>query len=286
MGARPLEATLAQLTGKDPKARNLALLDLPVSGRGSPDAARAVLKLITEEDLNERAVFDAIRALQPEICALLPALLTELQDESGVVRAAAAELLGLRESFLLDRTTRGPEVEVALVHALEDPETEVRREACAALGGMREAGELVRPALVRRLADESGEIRRTAIHALSGRLAQTPDSVLPIVPLLEDADARTRRTAALRIAKMCIPHPETMEVRVGGDRERGDGSRTVREALVGFLNEKSVPCVFAVLKALARLPSLTPAEATAVRALREHEDPDVRALARVTTEGL
>ena len=199
--------------------------------------------------------------LFPAQTITLEAALRDLASGSPKARAMAAHALG----DVTDPVEKRRAVD-ALVRALDDDRPEVRMEACAALGEMRDAGAL--PHLIKRLDDGVAPVRQHAAIAL-GTLRH-PDGFEPIASALREGPADLRFQAATSLAEIDSARAFDLVVAALGDRDaqvvgaaalsvgaiaKDDSER--RERAVAALNAKldhsKVETRFDVAYALAEL---------------------------------
>jgi HEAT repeat protein/S1-C subfamily serine protease len=165
-GTAAIEKLVKDLDSDDAEVRRKAALSLAERGRDARRAVPPLLKLLRRpgEPADVRAQVEvALSEIgTPQKNRDSVAVLTEaLQDMScPSARAYAAEALGKMETFARAALP-------ALVAALKDPETEVRRNASAALGKIGlPAREAAYAELLAVLQDRDEEVRRTAKGAL------------------------------------------------------------------------------------------------------------------------
>ncbi len=131
--------------------------------------------------------------LFPSTTITFDAALRDLGSGSVKARAAAAHALG----GVSDAVEKRRAVD-ALVRALDDDRPEVRAEAAASLGELREPGAL--PALLKRLGDGVAGVRQSAAIAL-GTIGH-PDAFAPLVEALQSGPADLRYQAATSLAEI------------------------------------------------------------------------------------
>ena len=131
----------------------------------------------------------ALGQVGPKPIGAVPALIEALRDPDSEVRRGAAGALG----------QVGPEAigaVPALIEALRDPDSEVRRGAAGALGqvGPKPIGAV--PALIEALRDPDSEVRRGAAGALGQVGPEAIDAVPALIAALRDPDSEVRRGTA------------------------------------------------------------------------------------------
>lgn len=131
--------------------------------------------------------------LFPSTTITFDAALRDLGSGSVKARAAAAHALG----GVSDAVEKRRAVD-ALVRALDDDRPEVRSEACASLGELREPSAL--PFLLKRLDDGVAGVRQNAAIAL-GTIGH-PDAFAPLVEALQSGPADLRYQAATSLAEI------------------------------------------------------------------------------------
>ncbi|MBV8757538.1 MAG: HEAT repeat domain-containing protein [Deltaproteobacteria bacterium] len=131
--------------------------------------------------------------LFPSSTITFDAAMRDLGSGSAKARAMAAHALG----GVTDIVEKRRAVD-ALVRALDDDRPEVRGEACASLGELREPGAL--PHLIKRLADGAAMVRQSAAIAL-GTIAHA-DGFAPLVESLQTGPADLRYQAATSLAEI------------------------------------------------------------------------------------
>jgi len=148
--------------------------------------------------------------LFPSSTITLEAALRDLARGSPKARAAAAHALG----DVTEATEKHRAAE-ALIHALDDERAEVRSEACASLGELREAAAL--PGLVKRLDDGAPVVRQNAAIAL-GAIGHA-DGFAPLAEALRGGPADLRFQAATSLAEIDAPQAFAPLVEALGDRD-------------------------------------------------------------------
>ena len=169
----------------------------------------------------------AVSFLFPSSTITFEAALRDLARGSWKARAAAAHALGDVE----DPTERRRAVE-ALTGALEDERAEVRAEACASLGELREASVL--PRLVKRLDDGVPEVRQNAAIAL-GSIGHA-DGFAPLAEALRDGPADLRFQAATSLAE--IDAARSFDPLVGALDDRDPQVAGAAALALGAIGEK------------------------------------------------
>lgn len=199
--------------------------------------------------------------LFPSQTITLEAALRDLASGSPKSRAMAAHALG----DVTDPAEKRRAVD-ALVRALDDDRPEVRMEACAALGELREPGAL--PALIKRLDDGAPPVRQHAAIAI-GTLRH-PDGFAPLANALREGPADLRFQAATSLAEVDAVRAFDPVITALADRDpqvvsaaalalatiaKGDDGRRARAvaALAGKLDHGNPDTRFDVAYALAEL---------------------------------
>ncbi len=131
--------------------------------------------------------------LFPSSTITFEAALRDLGSRNAKARAMAAHALG----DVTDAVEKRRAVE-ALLRVLDDDHPQVRMEACAALGELREPGAV--PALIKRLDDGVAAVRQNAAIAL-GTIGH-PDAFEPLAAALKEAPADLRFQAATSLAEI------------------------------------------------------------------------------------
>lgn len=131
--------------------------------------------------------------LFPSPTITFEAALRDLASGSPKARAAAAHALGDVTEAAEKRRALD-----ALIRALDDDYPQVRMEACAALGELREPGGI--PHLIKRLADGAAPVRQNAAIAL-GTIGH-PDGFQPLADALKSGPADLRFQAATSLAEI------------------------------------------------------------------------------------
>jgi HEAT repeat protein len=129
----------------------------------------------------------------PSSTITFDAAMRDLGSGSPKARATAAHALG----GVTDAVERRRAAD-ALVRALDDDRPEVRAEACASLGELREAGALA--PLLKRLTDGVANVRQNAAIAL-GTIGH-PDAFQPLAEALRTGPADLRYQAATSLAEI------------------------------------------------------------------------------------
>ncbi|MHA4816756.1 fumarate reductase/succinate dehydrogenase flavoprotein subunit [Streptomyces aculeolatus] len=241
-----------------------------------PGAGPALAEALADEDAAVRA--GAAAALR-ELVEVLPA--------DGALRAALLPALGLPDAGaraaaleVLRALRLGGEAEFA--PALADPEPAVRVQAVRALATAGAAGALARAA-----ADPAREVRVAAAHALG-----TAAGATALAPLLGDDDPLVRAGALTALATAGCPPPydgraaaalgdAAWEVRKGAATALGAAASPLAvPALTGALADPHADVRRAAVLALLAHRAAGAAVATALAAVADDQDPDVRAYAR------
>jgi HEAT repeat protein len=131
--------------------------------------------------------------LFPSLSITFDAAMRDLGSGSAKARVMAAHALG----GVTDEVERRRAVD-ALVRALDDDKPEVRAEACASLGELREPAAVA--ALVKRLDDGIAVVRQNAAIAL-GTIGH-PDAFEPLATALREGPADLRFQAATSLAEI------------------------------------------------------------------------------------
>jgi HEAT repeat protein len=211
-------ALLALLDGQSGEVRRAAARALGALGDARALEPLAALAVKATEPMEMR--LSAVRALgrlaDPDVAARVqPAL----KDESWVVRAAAAEVLGDLDPLPADmllaplsephatvrtaalaalRRAKGAKYAVSAAVLLKDPEPAVREAAVITLGELREPACL--DPLLGALGDKSRAVREEAAYAL-GRLGDKK-AVPALILLAQDEDPRLRDLAGRALGKL------------------------------------------------------------------------------------
>ena len=148
--------------------------------------------------------------LFPSSTITFEAALRDLGSKNAKARAMAAQALG----DVTDPVEKQRAVD-ALVRALDDDRPEVRMEACAALGELREPGAVA--ALVRRLADGAPPVRQSAAIAL-GTIGH-PDGFEPLAEALREGPPDLRFQAATSLAEIDPARAFELVLAALGDRD-------------------------------------------------------------------
>lgn len=192
-------------------------------------------------------------------------LLHALEDDDPAVRREAAEVAG--------RVRLRP-ASAVLVDWLDDPDVASRVAAVRALGRIADAQ--VTPQLVRALGDADTDVRRAAVAAL-GSLG-TRDAVVPLLGRLDDVDANVRSDACAVLARIgdsraVVPligraHDNAPEVRIAVFRALGElQDRRAVAPLVQGLRDDAPEARVAAISSLGALR-----DPNAIDALAEHVD--------------
>jgi len=142
--------------------------------------------------------------ITPGSVARLQQLVEDLASPDPAVRADAARQLG--HAFNVDQVAATGH----LVRALSDSDATVREKAAEALGHSAATPEAVR-ALITALSDPVTGVRRGAADALAavGPAAAAAASALAV--LVKDADAKVRQAAAVALGKIGTTSPEVLD---------------------------------------------------------------------------
>jgi HEAT repeat protein/energy-coupling factor transporter ATP-binding protein EcfA2 len=171
--------------------------------------------------------------------------LTTLPDPDPKVRSIAA--WNLRSCL----TT--PEVVVALVEALQDPHSQVRRMAVSSLGKLSQTTSQVVAALTRMLSDSDPQVRKTTMESLEQLLGESFPQMIPVLTKsLHDPDSKIRAGVVRLLGKFYQDSPEVVAVliktshdldpqvrnsAVGNLKISGQGSSQIVEALIEALHD-------------------------------------------------
>ena len=129
---RPISHWVQQMTSPDSAVRHQAVAAFAHDAGRSPEAARALLEVLSNEreaDVHA-TIADALGTLGPYALEAAPALVRLLDDEHAPVRQSAVSAMGTVG-------TQSPLVVPALIHALDDEDHDVR---AAAADGLARAG--------------------------------------------------------------------------------------------------------------------------------------------------
>ena len=221
---RPISYWVQQMTNPDSAVRHQAVAAFAHDAGRSPEAARALLEVLSNEreaDVHA-TIADALGTLGPYALEAAPALVRLLDDEHAPVRQSAVSALGTVG-------TQSPLVVPALIHALDDEDHDVR---AAAADGLARAGPAAASASARLArivsTDRIGWVRLRATIAL-GRIRALPEVV---VPLLVDIVHRDDWPAHRRAAVDALSgYPRTDSVTVQAiERATRDTTPEVRDA--------------------------------------------------------
>lgn len=220
--AEHTDAVLRLLQDRDPDVRQVAARALGRIGR--PDSAGALLSCVQgSRSVPVRVVTRSLALLGPDAA---PALAGALDDESPLVRAVAADMLGL---------TGAVRACPALVRHLRTDTTEVRIRCARALGRIG-AQAALEPLLEAVGGEQPTPLRAVAVRAL-GDLGAV-QAVPRLRSALSDASPRVAHNAAEALARM-----------------GGPGLRVLMDAEAGDVGPAAAPHAAEVL-AMARLRGL------------------------------
>jgi len=148
--------------------------------------------------------------LFPSPTITFEAALRDLASGSPKARAAAAHALGDVTEAVEKRRALD-----ALIRALDDDHPQVRMEACAALGELREPSAV--PHLIKRLDDGATPVRQNAAIAL-GTVGH-PDGFQPLADALKDGPADLRFQAATSLAEIDPARAFDLVIAALGDKD-------------------------------------------------------------------
>ncbi len=137
----------------------------------------------------------ALGKIGPDAKAAVPALIEALKDENSEMRRRVAVALG----------NIGPDAKAAvpaLIEALKDENKNVRDSAAVALGTLGPDAKAAVPVLIEALKDEGMVVRREAAGAL-GEIGPDAKAVVPaLIAALKDEDWRVRGQAAEALGRI------------------------------------------------------------------------------------
>jgi len=173
----------------------------------SPANARVVVRALREGLEREdgrfrRRILDVLETAAPAVPDALELIARMARtDENARLRAAAVDALGdLGREWARERPVLVSRILDPVAAALEDGDSEVRREAADALGDLEAAAGSAIPALRAALGHEDDSTRRRVVEALGQigrRLDRVPDGlVADLAKVLRDPDADVRENAA------------------------------------------------------------------------------------------
>ncbi|HEU4394907.1 MAG TPA: HEAT repeat domain-containing protein [Planctomycetota bacterium] len=286
-----IDTLLEMLKSPDLAQRRAAIMGLGTVSNPTPSVARGLIDLLLGED--EALVSDAIRALglvRPVIGEAVREMLDDLRSAEPSRRLRGAwhlAFIGSSQSF---ESGCPEEVGRLLLESIRDPDPELRRPLCHALGSWGVEPQRALPALSERLEDESSDVRASACSAI-GRYTGAAVSLVPtLAARLRDPDPWVRERATRALEEVFDTHRDASNLQIPavpaedaeapppspGTSAQGGGSPTVRELLCGLLQDADFGCVLAALQALSRLAPLSAEEIEAIRALKSHADDQVR----------
>lgn len=302
-------APLARLGDADPAVRRIALFDLA-------DLEDPALLPTFIAALREDPAADVRREAAAVLAAweddeVVEALCAALLDAAGEVRAAAAQSLSeLKEpssGHVLRRWAARPEPFVRrsalrglrelrfadafepALHALPDASAEVRVEAVAVLGWLKDTRALA-PLASLAASDSNADVRRAAVGALGFASPSDPAIVAALLAALRDDAWQVREEAATTLGKLGATAAREALIAALDDAYWQVRLRAVR-ALGQLRDARSAPAVAALLphtisnlrkEAALALGELGSRDSLpALQAALEDRDPDVRKAIRI-----
>ncbi|WP_213308411.1 HEAT repeat domain-containing protein [Paraburkholderia sacchari] len=314
--ATPPEAAgaLTRLAAADAAVRRIAVLDLADLEDGSLVAPLiAALRDDPSPEVRREAAFVLASWEQEDVVEALCATL--LDADAGVREAAQQALAELKEpgsARVLRRWATRPEPfarRAALrglrelrdaaafepaVAALADADAEVRLEAVAVLGWLKDR-RAVAPLAALAAADAHGAVRRAAVGALGFAAANETDAGAALLQALADADWQVREEAATTLGKLRLPAARDALIHALDDDYWQVRLRAAR-ALGRIGDAHAAPAVSALLAhpisnlrkeaalALGELPSAS--SLAPLQAALDDRDPEVRKAVRIALQQL
>jgi HEAT repeat protein len=289
---------VSMLTAGDQPTRKIGLMLLAAQKGISEAETRALLSIALSKDTPEKELLQTFRAHREEVANIVPKLCGEAAQPDRDVRRNAILHLGTLCVVLPKGGGWDSAIASAMMRAAEDPDERVRERACDGLKYLRGQADQSVPILIRALSDAAPHVRAAGARSLGTSGSRTQRVLQALGPLLLDAHPRARRCAADAIMKLCESHTDDLSINCPAagstsvpsagasavDRPKSGGGVTLRDMLRGLLEDASVPCIKAALRAFDRIPNLTESEVASIRGLRTHGDGDVRLLARVLSD--
>ena len=175
---------------------------------------------------------------------IISALIGALPDKDSDVRRAAADALGKQTALSEDTVS-------ALIRALPDKDSDVRRAAADALGKQTALSEDTVSILIRALEDEDSDVRHIVAYALGRQnaLSEAPISAL-IKALKDDEDSDVRRAAADALGKQTALSEDTVSILIRALRDEDSDVRHAAAYALGKHTALSEDTVSALITAL------------------------------------
>jgi HEAT repeat protein len=210
--------------------RELAAESLTIVGKDAAIAVPVLLRSINDpREAMRRKTIAALGRIGPASQSAIPTLIESLAfDESPAVRDAAETALAGIGTVALP----------ALMHLLEDQETELRLRAARGLGQMKTTGQPAAAKLRELLKDEEPEVRFTAARSLWQITLRAEFSLPVFVETLKSPDRQLRMQAFRALTT-----------------ELGPAAAPAREALTQLLEHPEPSVRQAAQKALERIPA-------------------------------
>jgi HEAT repeat protein len=176
---------------------------------GDTRAVPALINMLNGPGADELFFFDVRSAIMKIGPAAGTHLIASLEDDSAIVRARSAELLGELFDFTAVR---------GLSAAMRDKDAKVRGAAAKALGAIADRRAV--PVLLRAAAEEDADVRREAITAL-GRIGDVK-AIGMILRAAKDEEAKLREAAILALGGIGRNDPVIKE-KLADSRARVEG---------------------------------------------------------------
>ncbi len=283
IGVKAVPQLAAILRSEEPELRRAAARAIEEIGPEAADAVPALIGLLGDED--EQACSSASRALGLIGSPAIPALTEALRDPNPAIRGGAAGVFGWRD--WIDDKAKLPVP--TLLEAMQDEDAQVRVQIAYSLAGCVQAdGDQVLVALIDALDDLNTEVRRAAVVSLG----QLGERAAPAVPklrrLLDDSSpddwwdllpiiAEIGPGAADLVPDLVGLLDETHFRRYSAARALGEIGPAAEEAvpaLVAYLEDRDMTFRAEVAKTLWQINRHPRAIPTLIDVLQHDESPD------------
>jgi uncharacterized protein (TIGR02996 family) len=204
IGPVAVPALIAAVQDKSNKGRRKAITALLMIGPAAAEAVPALLAALGDKDSGVRfAVALALGRIGPAAAEAVPALAAALRDQHDLPEAdQAGDVTKVQDGAACALYSIGPAAVPALIVALQDEESSVRKLAAFALQRIGPEAVQATPALLVALRDRNRSMRLAAAETLGSFRARGVEAVPALSVALRDKDNSVRRAAALALGQI------------------------------------------------------------------------------------